>query len=111
MYDQCVVSFCSQVTVANFTFFSSNLKAQGKIIFDIDMFIYHMEKSVVPVTNIRNGKNLQECGMQTKGKVQNKKIHKKLTNVSFMYVCVGRKWSNVSFFSPNNDLIDNSLSE
>ena len=38
-----------------------------------------------------------------------KKIEKKLTNVSFMYVCVA---GNGFFrFSPNNSLIDNSLSE
>ena len=50
-----------------------------------------------------------------KGKVQKKNSKKKITNVSFVCVCVGRKWSNVSFFleffSPNYSLIDNSLSE
>ena len=34
-YHRCVVSFCSQVTVANFTFFSSNLMAHGKIVLDM----------------------------------------------------------------------------
>ena len=50
----------------------------------------------------------------TKGKVQKKKLKKKLTNVSFMYVCVaGNVEMLVLFFvfSPNNSLIDNSLSE
>ena len=32
------------------------------------------------------------------GKGAKKKLKKKLTNVSFMYVYVGRKWSYVSFF-------------
>ena len=32
------------------------------------------------------------------GKGSKKKSKKKLTNVSFVCVCVGRKWSNVSFF-------------
>ena len=35
VYHQCVFSFCSQVTVANFTFFSSNLMAHGKIVLDM----------------------------------------------------------------------------
>ena len=53
------------------------------------------------------------CDVRERFKKKNSK--KKLTNVSFVCVCVGRKWSNVSFFleffSPNYSLIDNSLSE
>ena len=43
-----------------------------------------------------------------------KKLKKKLTNVSFMYVCVAENGEMLVFFlvfSPNNSLIDNSLSE
>ena len=43
-----------------------------------------------------------------------KKSKKKLTSVSFVYVCVGRNGHMLVFFwifSPNNSLIDNSLSE
>ena len=43
-----------------------------------------------------------------------KKGEKKLTNVSFMYVCVAENGEMLVFFlvfSPNNSLIDNSLSE
>ena len=43
-----------------------------------------------------------------------KKLKKKLTSVSFMYVCVaenGERLFFFSFFFPNNSLIDNSLSE
>ena len=43
-----------------------------------------------------------------------KKLKKKLTNVSFMYVCVAGNGEMLVFFlvfSPNNSLIDNSLSE
>ena len=44
-----------------------------------------------------------------------KKEGKKLTNVSFMYVCVAGNGEMLVFFffvfSPNNSLIDNSLSE
>ena len=50
-----------------------------------------------------------------KGKVQKKKIEeKKLTSVSFMYVCVAENGEMLvifSFFCPNNSLTDNSLSE
>ena len=35
----------------------------------------------------------------SKGKVQNKKIEKKLTNVSFMYVCVAGNGEMLVFFS------------
>ena len=48
------------------------------------------------------------------GKGSKKKIEKKLTNVSFMYVCVAGNGEMLVFFfvfSPNNSLIDNSLSE
>ena len=47
-----------------------------------------------------------------RGKVQKK--GKKLTNVSFMYVCLAENGEMLVFFflfSPNNSLIDNSLSE
>ena len=49
---------------------------------------------------------------QNKGKVQ-KKDWKKLTSVSFMYVCVAKNGEMLVFFVffPNNSLIDNSLSE
>ena len=43
-----------------------------------------------------------------------KKLKKKLTNVSFMYLCVagnGEMLVLIFLFSPNNSLIDNSLSE
>ena len=43
-----------------------------------------------------------------------KKLKKKLTNVSFMYVCVAGNGEMLVFFLlffPNNSLIDNSLSE
>ena len=46
----------------------------------------------------------------SKGKVQKKKLKKKLTIVSFMYVCVAENGEMLVFF-PNNSLIDNSLSE
>ena len=39
-----------------------------------------------------------------------KKNEKKLTSVSFMYVCVAENGEILVFF-PNNSLIDNSLSE
>ena len=48
------------------------------------------------------------------GKGAKKKIEKKLTSVSFMYVCVAENGEMLVFFSfffPNNSLIDNSLSE
>ena len=49
------------------------------------------------------------------GKGAKKKLKKKLTNVSFMYVCVAGNGEMLVFFllvfSPNNSLIDNSLSE
>ena len=47
------------------------------------------------------------------GKGSKKKLKKKLTNVSFMYVCVAGNGEMLVFFvfSPNNSLIDNSLSE
>ena len=42
-----------------------------------------------------------------------KKLKKKLTSVSFMYVCVAENGEMLVFFRffPNNSLIDNSLSE
>ena len=43
-----------------------------------------------------------------------KKLKKKLTSASFMYVCVAENGEMLVFFSfffPNNSLIDNSLSE
>ena len=52
--------------------------------------------------------------MMTLGKGAKKRIEKKLTNVSFMYVCVAGNGEILVFFflfSPNNSLIDNSLSE
>ena len=48
------------------------------------------------------------------GKGAKKKGKKKLTNVSFMYVCVAENGEMLVFFLvffPNNSLIDNSLSE
>ena len=53
-------------------------------------------------------------GASPKGKVQKKIEKKKLTSVSFMYVCVAENGEMLVFFSfffPNNSLIDNSLSE
>ena len=50
-----------------------------------------------------------------KGKVQKKNSKKKLTNVSFVCVCVAGNGQMLvfvlEFFSPNYSLIDNSLSE
>ena len=49
-----------------------------------------------------------------KRKVQKKEEEKKLTSVSFMYVCVAGNGEMLFFFLlffPNNSLIDNSLSE
>ena len=48
------------------------------------------------------------------GKGAKKKLKKKLTSVSFMYVCVAENGEMLVFFLvffPNNSLIDNSLSE
>ena len=60
-----------------------------------------------------SGANEMRGNQKTKRKVQKKK-EKKLTNVSFMYVCVAGNGEMLVFFfvfSPNNSLIDNSLSE
>ena len=47
------------------------------------------------------------------GKGAKKEIEKKLTSVSFMYVCVAENGEMLVFFAffPNNSLIGNSLSE
>ena len=66
---------------------------------------YHIYKNTVRFKDIHTSTR--------KGKVQKKK-GKKLTNVSFMYVCVAGNGEMLVFFfvfSPNNSLIDNSLSE
>ena len=51
----------------------------------------------------------------TQGKVQKNEKEKKLTSVSFMYVCVAGNGEMLfffpRFFPPNYSLIDNSLSE
>ena len=74
-------------------------------------------KTIIWMGGRRNAKHQikfsQNISLRERFKIKNSK--KKLTNVSFVCVCVGRKWSNVSFFleffSPNYSLIDNSLSE
>ena len=52
--------------------------------------------------------------LASKGKGAKKKLKKKLTSVSFMYVCVVENGEMLVFFFlffPNNSLIDNSVSE
>ena len=59
-------------------------------------------------------RSASEVSEVSKGKVQKRKIEeKKLTCVSFMYVCVAVNGEMLFFFIffPNNSLIDNSLSE
>ena len=58
--------------------------------------------------------NKELCFVVLKGKVHEKKVKKKLTSVSFMYVCVAENAELLVFFyffPPDNSLIDNSLSE
>ena len=57
---------------------------------------------------------LENCAYLFRERCKKKKMKKKLTSVSFMYVCVAENGEMLVFFLvffPNNSLIDNSLSE
>ena len=67
-----------------------------------------------PPWHIHCGSNNSAFLNLLRERFKKKKLKKKLTNVSFMYVCVARNGEMLVFFlvfSPNNSLIDNSLSE
>ena len=81
---------------------------RGKLIFMSSFLCCH-------IINIKKRGSLEnEEKNHIRDRFKKKNWEKKLTNVSFMYVCVAGNGEMLVFFflfSPNNSLIDNSLSE